>query len=159
MFAFPGRHRRGMLCLITYGNQACFLPASTHVHTKPCGALTRLAQPEAGFQTAPGMTPHAFCLLMRACNVRHRLCKLAPEVEQTLEDNNVKLVVTFAAPPTDAMQRAGTLFIMLRVDSGMYMVACGGAEGAHPGRHEDNIRKFAQEVGVQDRVACRAAWR
>lgn len=75
-----------------------------------------------------------------------RLCKLSPEVQHTLDDNDIKLVATFPAPPKFTSERAGTLFIMLRVENDMWIVACGGGEGANPGKDEESIQKFAREV-------------
>jgi hypothetical protein len=84
----------------------------------------------------PVEAPHCFVLPI----VLPRLCKLDPKVEKVLLDNNVPAMVTLAMPP----QR--TQAILMRVEDGLWMAGVAGNEGTYPGRSEQDVMRFAQEV-------------
>lgn len=88
---------------------------------------------------------HVACLLPAVC----RLCKLAPEVEQVLDDNNIQYIVTLAAPP-DCV----TASLIQRIEGGLCIASLGGNEGRYPGTDHEELMRFAQEVRAASQLVA-----
>jgi hypothetical protein len=71
-----------------------------------------------------------------------RLCKLSPEVERILDENEVHFMIALADAPVR------TLCIIARVEGGLSLVGVGGKEGVYPRAEEDAVLRFAREVSV-----------
>jgi hypothetical protein len=71
-----------------------------------------------------------------------RLCKLSPEVEKTLDDNEVYFTMALPEAPVR------TLCIIPRVEGGLCLISVGGKEGIYPCAGKEAVVKFAQEVGL-----------
>lgn len=69
-----------------------------------------------------------------------RLCKLAPNVEQTLADGAVQAVITFGGPPET------TACLLFHVEGDMWIAAVGGNEGVYPEHSKEGVMRFAREV-------------
>jgi hypothetical protein len=86
------------------------------------------------------------CTIFAPCRlgIDCRLCKLAPEVQQVLDDNNIHFIVSLAAPPNCV-----TASLIQHIEGGLWLASLGGNEGRYPGTDHEELMRFAREVGVR----------